>query len=79
MTNIKVELLKRHISDMIINNIAEFEIDENKIADTVAIKMLSEIQEIIKNDSYSDFDMIEKIVCVFEKYKIDTGACHDFG
>ena len=78
MTNIKVELLKRHISDMIINNITEFEIDENKIADTVAIKMLSEIQEIIQNDSYSDFDMVEKIVCIFGKYKIDAGTCHDF-
>ncbi len=79
MINIKVELLKRHISDMIINNITEFEIDENKIADTVAIKMLSEIQEIIQNDSYSDFDMVEKIVCVFERYGIDAGGCHDFG
>ena len=78
MTNIKVELLKRHISDMIINNITEFEIDENKIADTVAIKMLSEIQEIIRNENYSDFDAIEEIVCVFEKYKINFGSRHDF-
>ena len=63
---------------MIINNITEFEIDENKIADTVAIKMLSEIQEIIRNENYSDFDAIEEIVCIFEKYNLDAGACHNF-
>ena len=40
--------------------------------------MLVEIQNIIKNDKYSDFEIVEKIVCVFEKFKIDFGGCHDF-
>lgn len=75
---IKVELLKTHISDFINSRIEDFEIDADDIANTVAIKILAEIQEIIKNDSYSDFERIEEIVCVFEKYKIDFGNCHDF-
>ncbi len=75
---IKVELLKTHISDFINSRIEDFEIDADDIANTVAIKILAEIQEIIKNDSYSDFELIEEIVCVFEKYKIDFGNCHDF-
>lgn len=75
---IKVELLKIHISDFINSRIEDFEIDADDIANTVAIKILAEIQEIIKNDSYSDFERIEEIVCVFEKYKIDFGNCHDF-
>ena len=75
---IKVELLKTHISDCINSRIEDFEIDADDIANTVAIKILAEIQEIIKNDSYSDFERIEEIVCVFEKYKIDFGNCHDF-
>ena len=75
---IKVELLKTHISDFINSRIEDFEIDADDIAITVAIKILAEIQEIIKNDSYSDFERIEEIVCVFEKYKIDFGNCHDF-
>lgn len=74
---IKVELLKTHISDFINSRIEDFEIDADDIANTVAIKILAEIQEIIKNDSYSDFELIEEIVCVFEKYKIDFGNCHD--
>lgn len=75
---IKVELLKTHISYFINSRIEDFEIDADDIANTVAIKILAEIQEIIKNDSYSDFERIEEIVCVFEKYKIDFGNCHDF-
>lgn len=75
---IKVELLKTHISDFINSRIEDFEIDADDIANTVAIKIFAEIQEIIKNDSYSDFERIEEIVCVFEKYKIDFGNCHDF-
>ena len=40
--------------------------------------MLSEIQKVIQNESYSDFDAIEEIVCIFEKYNIDSGFRHDF-
>lgn len=75
---IKTELLKLFIMDFIGNRINDFEIDVDKITNTVAIKMLAEIQEIIKNDDYSDFEIVEEIVCVFEKYKIDFGHCHDF-
>ena len=77
-TNIKVELLKNHISDFIQFRINDFQIDASEIADTTATKMLGEIQEIIKNDSYSDFEVVEKIVCIFEKYNIDFGSRHDF-
>ena len=76
--NIKVELLKNHIADFIQNKIEDFEIDASQIADTTAIQMLSEIQKVIKNEAYSDFEAIEEIVCIFEKYDIDFGNCHDF-
>ena len=76
--NIKLDLLKKHLSDFINNNIENFEIDASKIADTVATNMLSEIQQIIQNEKHSDSDAMEKIICVFEKYKIDCGFRHDF-
>lgn len=40
--------------------------------------MLCEIQNIIKNDSYSDFEAMEEIICIFEKHNIDYGYRHDF-
>lgn len=75
---IKTELLKSHISNYISSQIHNFEIDADEITNTVAIKMLSEIQDILKNDNYSDFEIVEEIVCVFEKHKIDFGNRHDF-
>jgi hypothetical protein len=76
--NIKVELLKDCISDYINSKIEDFEIDASKIADTTATQMLSEIQKVIKNESFSDFEIVEEIVCIFEKYNIDFGCQHDF-
>ncbi len=76
--NVKVELLKSYISDFINCRIEDFEINASQIADSTAVQMLSEIQKVIKDENYSDFDAIEEIVCIFEKYKIDAGCRHDF-
>ena len=76
--NIKLDLLKRYISDFINSSLEDLEIDATEIADTLAIKMLGEIQRIIKDERYSDFEAVEEIVCLFEKYKIDAGVRHDF-
>lgn len=75
--NIKLELLKSYIKDYINNNLQDFEIDASEIADSKAINILAEIQNIMRNENYSDFDVVEKIVCIFEKYSIDAGFRHD--
>ena len=75
--NVKVELLKSYISDFINDKIDDFEIDASRIADSTATQMLSEIQKIIKDENYSDFEVVEEIVCIFEKYNIDFGYRHD--
>ncbi len=76
--DIKLELLKKYISDFINYRMEDFEINASQIADSTAIQVLSEIQNVIRNENYSDFDVIEEIVCIFEKYKIDFGFRHDF-
>lgn len=76
--NVKLELLRNHITDFVKYRIEDFEIDATQIADTTAIQMLAEIQKVIKDEKYSDFYAIEEIVCIFEKYNIDAGARHDF-
>lgn len=77
--NIKLELLSNAISDMVMRRLGSINIDADKIANTTAINALSEIQKVIKNDDISDFDAVEEIVCIFEKYKISAGIRHDFG
>ncbi len=81
---LKYELLENAIAEgirqkiMIGIGLDELDIDVNEIADTTAIKALSEIQEIICNNDIPDFDAIEQIVYVFEKYKLSAGPRHDF-
>lgn len=84
---LKFELLANAVSETIreqieryahFNSLNELNIDVNEIANTTAIKALSEIQEIVQNDDISDFDAMEEIVCVFEKYKLSADPRHDF-
>ncbi len=76
--DIRLELLKSYISKFVNNRLEDFKIDATKIADTTAIQIITEIQNVIKDENYSDFDAIEEIVCIFEKYEIDAGCRHDF-
>ena len=76
--NIKLELLRNYVSDFINCKMEDFEIDASQIVDSVAIHVLSEIQNVIRDEKSSDFDAVEKIVCIFEKYNIDFGSRHDF-
>lgn len=76
--NIKIELLREYVAETVTNQIEEICFDASEIADTTATKILCEVQEVLKNDTLSDFEIVEEIVCIFEKYKIDFGACHDF-
>lgn len=76
--NIKVEISRNYIADFIICRIEDFDIDASQIVDTTAIQMLAEIQRVIQDEQYSDFDAIEEIICIFEKYHIDFGCRHDF-
>ena len=66
------------IIDIIRFRTQDLQIDASEIADTTATTMLGEIQQVIKNQEYSDFEAIEEIVCIFEKYNIDFGGRHDF-
>ena len=77
--DIKLELLSNVIFELVMQRLDTISIDADKIADSVAITMLSEIQKIIQDDEISDFDAIEKIVVLFEKYGVDAGIRHDFG
>ena len=47
--NVKLELLRGYVADIINSHIKDFDIDASEIADTTAIKMIGEIQNIIKD------------------------------
>lgn len=76
--NIKLDLIKNEIAKCIIDNVGLLDIDVDKAINTTAIKILSEIKQVIINDDISDFDVVEEIVRIFEKNNISAGSRHDF-
>ena len=40
--------------------------------------MIKEIQAVLVNDDYNDYDVVEAIVEIFEKYDVDAGARNDY-
>lgn len=77
--NIKLELISKTVAELVVKRLDMLEIDVSKIADTAAISALSEIQKVIQADKISDFEAVERIVCILEKYNISADARHDFG
>lgn len=48
-----------------------------KLVEKREFSILKEIQQVLyKHDTLNDFEIVEKIVLVFEKYDIATGGCH---
>ncbi len=76
--NIKTELIKSCIAEMVCGRITDFEIDESKVADSKATEVLAEIQEILKSGEEDDFLIVDAIVDIFIKHNLDFGGCHDF-
>lgn len=76
---IKTELLKRYIWSYIDGMIESFDIDADKIADTTAMEIVKLVPGVLKkHDELDEFEMVEEIVKIFEKYGIDTCGCHDY-
>ena len=76
--NIKLDLLKGYVTDAIANRFAELNIEADEIADTKATEMLAEILSAVRDETLGDFDVVEKIVCVFEENHIACLGRHDF-
>ena len=77
--DLKTQLLLYAIQDYIYGQIDKICNEANSIVEATATKALTEIQEIISDDRLDDFLVVEKIIQVFEKYKLDCGGRHDFG
>ncbi len=77
--DVKLDIFAGAISDAINNTIRYIHIDADEIVNSVALIVLEEIAQVIRNtEIIDDFYVVEKIVCIFEKYNIKIGVSHDF-
>lgn len=77
--DIKLEILAGAIADTINSLIKNICIDTNDVINSTALTVLMEIRNVIRNVKIEDdFDVVEEIVLIFEKYNIDAGSRHDF-
>lgn len=82
MENISTELLRYIIKNEVEKKIESLDIAFlTKELDSLSLKILSEIQKILQRHTVydNDFEVVENIVCLFEKYDLNCGVCHDFG
>ena len=76
--DIRLEVLKAYVEDAVVANFQKLNIDADEIVETRATEMLSEVLIAIRDDSLTDFDVVDKIVSVFEKNNITCLGRHDF-
>ena len=51
--------------------------DIEKEINSVAVNALSEIYEIVNDNQFTDFEVIEEILFIFQKYGLDLTSRHD--
>lgn len=77
--DLSLELLSSCLADYIQEQLEMKDFNAKKLVDTKAAQILQEIQNVLEKEDLSDFQIVEEIVCIFEKNKLSAGGCHDFG
>ena len=80
MNSISRELLTYVIKNEVQNTLADIDDKIINKVHSLSTKILEDIKTVLSQHyKLSDFEMIEKIVVIFEKYNINCGSCHGFG
>lgn len=76
--DIRLDILKAYVAECVTTNFDKIGIDADEIVSTKATEMLAEILVIIRNEKLTDFEVVEKIVNIFENNNIRCFGRHDF-
>ena len=74
-----IALLNQAAENGNININIDFSERIEKIVSNICFQTLNNIHDILDDDTLSDFDCIEKIVCALEAIDFNGGCRHDFG
>lgn len=75
------EMMQREIGYIAWEHLKNQAFDYKEIAKIRSVQVLSEIRKVLVRHKWDgdDFEAIEKIVRIFEKYGLSAGNTHDFG
>lgn len=76
--NIEMELMANEVARVIVKFMEIAEPNFISKVNRTSIEMLREIKAIIGDEKLTDFDVVEKIVLLFENNGIDCAGRHDF-
>ena len=76
LKEILAKVLEKEKMQIVFTNLT---LNAEEIVKIESYKALQKIKDIIENDSLSDFECIEEIVCVLEDIGSSGGNRHDFG
>ena len=80
MNSLSKELLTYVIKTEVENKIISMNDELSTKMHLLSLEILENVRNVLsQHDKLSDFEIVEKIVCIFEKYNIDCNSCHDFG
>jgi hypothetical protein len=74
-----MKLLTQIVVDLLEDALPHRGYDSLDYINTTSFRTLEQIQQILLEPSMSDFDCIEKIVCLLEDLGLSCGERHDFG
>lgn len=74
--DIKLELMAKSLAGMVKDHMEEFGMRAEQIAETRANLILGEIQLILTNERFNDYDVVDAIVRLFKMNMLDTGNRH---
>lgn len=80
MNSISQELITYIIREEVQSALVDIDGEIPNKINSLCLEILEDIKCVLSQHyKLSDFEIVEKIVCILEKYNIDCGACHDFG
>ena len=78
MMEIAKQLICSKIGALMVDQIDIHQLDFEKIAQQQAVYILEQIQQVILQSDWTDFEQIDAIVDILYANGLDVGGCHDF-
>ncbi len=75
--DLRLDLMADSLAQMIGSYLRYSTFDVNTLINSTAVQVLTEIHEVLEQPDLPDFEAVDMIVCIFNKYNLDSGRIHE--